>query len=80
MQDPFVEFKQRQREAWSLFEPIEILTTPAAKHLVNFAGIAPGQTVLDVGCGTGVAAITAARNGAKARSLPWYVPFLPLPR
>jgi ubiquinone/menaquinone biosynthesis C-methylase UbiE len=33
---------------------------------VKFAGITGGAEVLDVGCGTGVGAITAARVGAKA--------------
>jgi SAM-dependent methyltransferase len=41
---------------------------PAGK-LVAFARIAPGQAVLDVACGTGVVAITAARAGGKVRAL-----------
>jgi Methylase involved in ubiquinone/menaquinone biosynthesis len=36
-----------------------------AARLVSFAGIRSGQTVLDVGCGTGVVAVTAAHRGAK---------------
>src|SRR5262245_42171502 len=31
-----------------------------APHLVNAAGVAPGQAVLDVACGTGIVARTAA--------------------
>src|SRR5258706_15353088 len=68
-QDPFVEFKAAQREGWKLFAPLEMITTPTAATLVNFAGIHAGQSVLDVGCGTGVAAITAARKGATVTGL-----------
>jgi SAM-dependent methyltransferase len=39
-----------------------------ALHLVEAAGVAPGQAVLDVGCGTGVVARTAAdRIGGQGR-------------
>lgn len=68
-QDPFAGFKAVQKEAWSLFTPMEVFTTPSAAKLVSFAGVATGQMLLDLGCGTGVAAITAARRGAKARGL-----------
>jgi len=68
-QDPFAGFKAVQKEAWSLFTPMEVFTTPAAAKLVGFAGVAGGQRLLDVGCGTGVVAITAARRGAKVRGL-----------
>jgi SAM-dependent methyltransferase len=37
---------------------------PAIARLVNVGGVDPGNTVLDVGCGTGNAALTARRSGA----------------
>lgn len=68
-QDPFAQLKQQQREMWASFAPTAIFTTPAAAHLVRFAGIRAGEAVLDVGTGTGVAAITAARAGAQVKAL-----------
>jgi len=67
--DPFANFKAAQREGWSSFVPVEIMTTPPAAKLVKFAQVRAGQRVLDVGCGTGVVAVTAALQGAKACGL-----------
>jgi len=67
--DPFVNLKNRQREMWASFTPTAMFTTPVAGQLVKFAGIASGESVLDVGTGTGVAAITAARTGARVTGL-----------
>lgn len=67
--DPFADFKQRQRESWSTFAPTATFTTPVAAQMVRFAGIKSGESVLDVGTGTGVVAVTAARAGARVSAL-----------
>lgn len=64
--DPFAEFKARQKAAWSQFAPLAANTTIPAARLVRFARVKPDQRVLDVACGTGVVAVTAAVH-AKAR-------------
>jgi len=63
-QDPFVQFKQSQKQGWAHFSPLEALTIPQAPRLVRHAKVRSGDRVLDVGCGTGVVAITAAKQGA----------------
>jgi SAM-dependent methyltransferase len=67
--DTFAEFKKRNREMWASFAPTAIFTTPVAGQLVKFASIVSGEKVLDVGTGTGVVAITAARTGARVSGL-----------
>src|SRR5258705_13849608 len=67
--DPLARFKEAQREGWAHFAPLEAITTPAAAELVRRASPRAGQRVLDVGCGTGVVAVTAARLGARVTGL-----------
>jgi SAM-dependent methyltransferase len=65
MADPIAEFKENARKSWSTFAPLEVSTASTAPRLVAFAGITRGARVLDVACGTGVVALTAARLGAE---------------
>jgi SAM-dependent methyltransferase len=67
--DPFADFKDAQRRGWSHFAPLEMQTTPPAAQLVRHAGVKAGQRVLDVACGTGVVAVTAAKLGARVTAL-----------
>jgi SAM-dependent methyltransferase len=67
--DSFEAFKNLQKQSWAHFAPLEMVTMSSAARLVTFAGIKPGQRVLDVACGTGVVAITAARFGAMVTGL-----------
>jgi SAM-dependent methyltransferase len=68
-EDDIAKFKAAQRQGWKHFAPLEALTTPAAARLVKHANVRAAQDVLDIGCGTGVVAITAARIGARVRGL-----------
>ena len=64
--DPIAQFKENARVGWATFTPFEMITGTAAPHLVRFAQFSRGARVLDVACGTGVVALTAARAGAHA--------------
>ena len=67
--DVLDKFKATQREGWAHFAPLQAMTIEPAARLVKFAGIKPGHRVLDVACGTGVVAITAARHEAHVTAL-----------
>jgi len=67
--DPLETFKASQKAGWALFAPMAARTTAPAARLVTWAGIEAGQRVLDVACGTGVVAVTAARRGARVTGL-----------
>ena len=57
--------KDNAKKMWSTFAAFETVTGLAAPELVRFAGVQKGDSVVDVGCGTGVVAVTAAQVGAK---------------
>jgi len=65
--DPIEQFKETAKAGWSTFAATELVTASVAPQLVKFAGIEAGHEVLDVACGTGVVALTAARLGAKVK-------------
>jgi len=67
--DPFEDFKKQQKERFANFASLEVLTMDAATFLVKHARVQSGQRVLDVACGTGVVAVTAARLGARVTGL-----------
>jgi SAM-dependent methyltransferase len=67
--DAIAQFKENQKLAWANFATLESVTVTAAPSLVRYAGITAGATVLDVACGTGVVALTAARLGARVTGI-----------
>jgi SAM-dependent methyltransferase len=67
--DVIKRFKDAQRQGWAHFAPLQVFTTEPAAQLVRYAGIRSGDRVLDVACGTGVVAVTAARRGARVTGL-----------
>lgn len=69
MTDAFDQFKAMQKQGWALFAPLESVTILPAARLVKFAGVAKDRRVLDVACGTGTTAVTAARLGANVTGL-----------
>ena len=62
---------ERARHVWSIgsYSSIAPDFLPMAAHLVRAADVAAGDRVLDVACGTGNVAITAARRGASVTGL-----------
>ncbi|HEU5417683.1 MAG TPA: class I SAM-dependent methyltransferase [Streptosporangiaceae bacterium] len=63
------EFKRRARAGWAAGDYASIAERelwPLCQRIVARAAVRPGEEVLDVGCGTGNAAIRAAQAGARA--------------
>src|SRR5262249_40202468 len=61
------QLKARHRKMWASGDypsMVETFLLPLGPRLVERAGLGPGMRVLDVGSGTGNAAIPAARTGA----------------
>lgn len=69
MNSTLQKYKDSQREGWAQFGPLEAITLVPAWHLVEFSQVKSGHKVLDVGCGTGVVAVTAALRGAHVQAL-----------
>jgi SAM-dependent methyltransferase len=67
--NPFDSFKAAQKLGWAHFAPLETFTTAPAGQLVKRSRIRAGDRVLDVACGTGVVATTAACLGARVTGL-----------
>lgn len=65
------EFKQQQRAIWDAgdYAALSVHISDVGELLVPRAGVEPGMTVLDVACGTGNAALPAARAGATVTGL-----------
>src|SRR4051794_14615819 len=65
---PDAELKARHRRMWASGDypsMVETFLLPLGPRLVEACGIGPGQSVLDVGAGTGNASLRAARAGAR---------------
>jgi ubiquinone/menaquinone biosynthesis C-methylase UbiE len=65
------EFKMRQRATWDAgdYATLSERIADVGELVAARASIEPGMTVLDVACGTGNAAIPAARAGARVTGL-----------
>ena len=65
------EFKERQRAMWAAgdYATLSEYIRDVGERVVARAGVDSGMTVLDVACGTGNAAIPAARAGAQVTGL-----------
>ena len=65
------EFKERQRAIWAAgdYATLGDLITDVGELVVARAAVEAGMDVLDVACGTGNAALAAAREGARVTGL-----------
>ncbi len=62
----YAALKEGTKALWSLgdYSPIERLTFPASREVIDACAVSAGQEVLDVGAGTGNLALLAAAEGA----------------
>jgi 2-polyprenyl-6-hydroxyphenyl methylase/3-demethylubiquinone-9 3-methyltransferase len=62
----YAALRDKTRTTWSLgdYSPIERLTLPASRAMIDACAVSAGQEVLDVGAGTGNFALLAAAEGA----------------
>ena len=67
--DPFADSKRRSAKRGRRSSRSKSRPRRRRRKLVKFAAVDSGQRVLDVACGTGVVAVTAARRGAKVSGL-----------
>jgi SAM-dependent methyltransferase len=65
------EFKERQRAMWAAgdYATLSTYIKDVGERVVDRTGVEPGMRVLDVACGTGNAALPAARAGARVTGL-----------
>lgn len=72
----------RRHHVWSTgrYPSLAPNLLPAIARLVSAAGVAPGDSVLDVGCGTGNAALTAHHSGGDVVGVDVTRPMLELAR
>ncbi len=65
------ELKERQRAMWAAgdYATLSEYITDVGELVVTRAGVDRGMRVLDVACGTGNAAMPAARRGAQVTGL-----------
>jgi SAM-dependent methyltransferase len=72
MREPLTDLKRQLRAAWNSAAGYHQLTepfTPAIEELLDWVGVGPEDTVLDVATGTGRTALAARRRGARVTAV-----------
>lgn len=74
----FAQVTERQREVWSAgdFNRLALSVMEVSEHLVAEADPRPGSTFLDVACGSGNAALVAARRFCRVTGVDFAAPTL----